>query len=113
MSVLHRVIVSVASTEAALRFYGDLLGLPVERSGPMTRLGDGPVEVLLHERPTAPSDRAVALSLRVADVDTTSATWARAGGVVVDPPADQPWGERQAVVRDPDGHLVCLVGARG
>lgn len=21
----------------------------------------------------------------------------------------QPWGERMAVVRDPDGHLVCLV----
>lgn len=113
MTALHRVIVSVASTEAALGFYGDLLGLCVARQGPMARLGDGPVELLLHERPSAPSDLAVALSLRVADVDATSATWAAAGGIVVDPPADQPWGERQAVVRDPDGHLVCLVGERG
>jgi uncharacterized glyoxalase superfamily protein PhnB len=29
--------------------------------------------------------------------------------LVVDPPADQPWGERQAVLTDPDGHVVCLV----
>lgn len=110
MSVLHRVIVSVSSTEDALGFYRDLLGLGAERSGPMTRLGDGAVEVLLHERASAPSDLAVALSFRVADLDATCAAWAGAGGTVVDAPADQPWGERQAVVRDPDGHLVCLVG---
>lgn len=26
-------------------------------------------------------------------------------------PADQPWGERQAVLTDPDGHVRCLVAA--
>jgi uncharacterized glyoxalase superfamily protein PhnB len=27
----------------------------------------------------------------------------------VDAPADQPWGERQAVLTDLDGHVICLV----
>jgi uncharacterized glyoxalase superfamily protein PhnB len=31
------------------------------------------------------------------------------GAAVIDAPADQPWGERQAVLTDPDGHVVCLV----
>ena len=32
-----------------------------------------------------------------------------AGADVLDPPDDQPWGERQSVLTDPDGHVVCLV----
>lgn len=107
---LYRIIVSVRATEASLRFYRDLLGLPVEPRGVMTRLGDGPVELLLHERPSQPSDLSVALSFRVEDVDRVCAAWQAADGVVIDAPGQQPWGERQAVVRDPDGHLVCLVG---
>ncbi|UOQ89392.1 VOC family protein [Agromyces endophyticus] len=107
-TTLHRVIVSVESAEAALAFYRDLLGLTVHAGGGITRLSDGAVEILLHERPSRPSDLGIALSFRVDDLDATCATWRRAGGTVVDPPAEQPWGEHLAVLRDADGHLVCL-----
>jgi len=107
-TALHRVIISVESVESALAFYRDLLGLTVQQGDGMTRLGDGDVEILLHERPSRPSDLGLALSFRVDDLDTTCADWTRAGGTVVDPPATQPWGERMAVLRDADGHLVCL-----
>ena len=41
----------------------------------------------------------------VADVDAVVDRAAAAGGSVVDAPTDQPWGLRQAIVRDPEGYL--------
>jgi catechol 2,3-dioxygenase-like lactoylglutathione lyase family enzyme len=107
---LARVIVSVADLERALRLYRDVLGLEGQAGGGFARLALGEVELLLHERESVPSDLSVAAGILVADVDATVAAWVAAGGSVVDEPADQPWGERMAVVRDADGHLVCLVG---
>lgn len=107
---LVRVIVSVNDLEAALRFYRDLLGLPATVvPGFATLRTDAGTELFLHERPSSPSDLAVAVSFGVPDLDALCMRWSSSGGDVVDPPADQPWGERMAVVRDADGHLVCLV----
>jgi len=39
------------------------------------------------------------------DVDTAAAELAASGFEQVRPPADEPWGERVAYFRDPDGHL--------
>jgi uncharacterized glyoxalase superfamily protein PhnB len=39
----------------------------------------------------------------VVDVDAACARVPGAGGIVLDEPADQPWGLRQAVVADPEG----------
>ncbi|MEV4619336.1 VOC family protein [Asanoa sp. NPDC049573] len=111
MTHLSRVVISTGSLPRALTFYGDLLDLPVAASGAglaTLAAGEG-VSVLLHERPTAPSDTSVAASFVVPGLDAIVARWQGSGGAVVDPPAAQPWGERMAVVRDPDGHLVCLV----
>ena len=47
----------------------------------------------------------------VQDVDTALATLTAHGAPVVAGPTDQPWGERVAQTRDPDGNLVYL-GAR-
>lgn len=47
----------------------------------------------------------------VDDVDASLATLASAGAPVVAPPEDQPWGERIARTRDPDGNLVILGAA--
>lgn len=60
---------------------------------------------------TAPAPGAgdrVALWFYVDDVDATHARWRTAGGDSVAEPADMPWGERVAQVRDPDGNLVNL-----
>jgi catechol 2,3-dioxygenase-like lactoylglutathione lyase family enzyme len=44
----------------------------------------------------------------VPDVDVAVAELRAAGVPVEGPPEDQPWGERVARVRDPDGRLVYL-----
>jgi predicted enzyme related to lactoylglutathione lyase len=107
---LRRIIVSVTSLERALAVYGDALGLEVARSAPgfaWLTSTDG-VELMLHERPATASDTAVAVGFSTTALDDAVERWVAAGGGVVDPPQLQPWGERMAVLRDADGHLVCL-----
>lgn len=107
---LQRIVVSTRSIPAALGLYGEALGLTLARSADgfaWLTSADG-VEVMLHEREAAPSDTAVAIGFAVERLDATVAAWVAAGGAVVDPPERWPWGERMAVVRDADGHLVCL-----
>ena len=50
----------------------------------------------------------IALWFYVEDVDEAFAAWLAAGGRAEQQPADMPWGERVAQVRDPDGNLVNL-----
>ncbi|WP_328367991.1 VOC family protein [Micromonospora zamorensis] len=109
---LRRIIVSVADRERALALYRDALGLTEKYSaGEMVALAvpDSGVELLLHERPPTPGLAGVAVSFLVSDVDAATAAAVKAGAQVVDAPADQPWGERQSVLTDPDGHVICLV----
>lgn len=109
---LRRIIVSVAELERALAFYRDALGcVEKHRAGEavMLAVGAGGLELLLHERPPTPGLAGVAAGLVVDDVDAATAAAERAGGTVVEEPADQPWGERQSVLLDPDGHVLCLV----
>lgn len=108
---LHRIVLSAASLVGAVDLYGGGLGLSVERridGFAWLRTADG-TELMVHERPTESSDAAVALTFAVTGLDAVVADWVGAGGAVVDAPAVQPWGERMAVVRDRDGHIVCLV----
>jgi len=58
--------------------------------------------------PDAAAGDRIALWLYVDDVDEVFARWTEAGGDAVQAPADMPWGERVAQVRDPDGNLVNL-----
>lgn len=58
--------------------------------------------------PVAGTGDRVSLWFYVDDVDSAFARWMTAGGDVVQEPADMPWGERAAQVRDPDGNLVNL-----
>jgi catechol 2,3-dioxygenase-like lactoylglutathione lyase family enzyme len=105
---IRRIVVSVADRERSLGLYRDALGLAeLYRAGEVVALGVPGVEVLLHERP--PTAGGVAASFVADDVDAVTAAAEKAGATVVDPPADQPWGERQAVLTDPDGHVFCLV----
>jgi PhnB protein len=41
----------------------------------------------------------------VDDVDAVVARAVAAGGSVVEAPTNQPWGLRQAIIRDPEGYL--------
>jgi predicted enzyme related to lactoylglutathione lyase len=109
---LRRLIVSVSSLEQSLAFYGEVLGLRLDSStDELAHLatGDG-TEVMLHQRPAQATDAGVAVGFVVEDLSATVHAWRARGGSVIDPPEIQPWGEFMAVVRDPDGHIVCLSG---
>jgi len=109
-ATLQRIVVSVSRIEDALGFYAGALGLKIADRSPgfaWLRSADD-VEVMLHERAAVPSDTAVAVGFATAAIDDAVSRCVAAGGVVVDAPETRPWGERMAVVRDVDGHLVCL-----
>ena len=110
-AALARIIVSVASLEKALPLYEGVLDLKRTRAFPGV-IGLGlarGIELMLHERPPTPGDAGVAPIFRVANVDATVKAALAAGATIVDPPRDEAWGERQAVLHDVDGHVVCLV----
>jgi PhnB protein len=72
--------------------------------------------VLLHDdfdqspdtAPTALGGTSVTLHMYVPDVDATFAAALAAGASEVKAPADEFWGDRYAVVRDPFGHVWSL-----
>lgn len=113
MSVaLARIVVSVSDLDRSLAFYEGVLGFHVTwRGDAVVRLRSGDLELMLHQREVLASERAVAVSFSVDDVDSATDAAALVGAEVIDPPEDQPWGERQSVLTDPDGHVVCLVRA--
>lgn len=110
---LVRAVVSVNDLDRALGLYVDVLGLRLaDRSGDLATLhAAAGLDVMLHERETPQPGHAVSLTFAVDRLDRVVEDWRAAGGVVVDEPQRRPWGEHLAVVRDPDGHVVCLLQA--
>lgn len=62
---------------------------------------------------TAPGPDRVAIWFYVDSVDASFARAITSGATGVDLPADMPWGERVARLRDPDGNLLNLGAATG
>ncbi len=69
-------------------------------------LGNGTASAMYGETPLPATGHAVDLCVYVPDLDAVVAA-AREGVVV--PPADMPWGERVAYVRDPEGTMLLLI----
>ena len=107
-----RIIVSVEDLDRSLRLYRDALGLTemyLRDELAMLRVPPAGPEVMLHQRPPAAGLASVAVGYTVDDVDAATLAAVAAGATLVDPPVDEPWGERQSVLTDPDGNVVCLV----
>jgi lactoylglutathione lyase len=115
------VVLIVADLDRSLAFYVDLLGLPPgHRSGPFAQLATGTARVSLYQRdamaetlgrslrPPDPDAPGFELGFLVDDCDRAYHEVVNAGAKPAVPPADRPWGQRTAYVRDPDGHLVEL-----
>jgi lactoylglutathione lyase len=119
-------MLSVADFARSLAFYRDLLAGVVSYRFPeqgepafvVVTLGEsseiglgvitGPGETL-HGEPLRPATgHRIELCVYVDDVDATLRAAREAGFAVVLEPRDQPWGERIAYLRDPDGNLVML-----
>ena len=111
MEVLQsRVLYRPVDYERSVAFYRDVLGLHVYRewgSGTVFFLGGGLLEISRSAGPV--TEDKLSFWLQVRDVDAEFARLAAAGVEVVEAPVDEPWGLREARLRDPDGLLLVVV----
>ena len=111
MEVLQsRVLYRPVNYERSVAFYRDVLGLQVFRewaTGTVFFLGGGLLELSRSAGPV--TDDKLSLWLQVRDVDAEFARLSAAGVTAVEAPVDEPWGLREARVRDPDGLMLILV----
>ena len=112
-----RVLVGTHDFAGATRFYGDVLGFPVQEEwnapdgrGTLFRCSAGGVIEIIEDSPHHPAEtpRGVRVAIEVDDVDVLYARVIRAGvtqaGVeVVDSLADRAWGQRSFEIRDLSG----------
>jgi lactoylglutathione lyase len=119
-------MLSVSDLSRSLVFYRDLLsgvvsyrfpeqGEPafvVVTLGESSELGLGAMSdggEAIHGEPLRPaSGHRIELCVYVDDVDAVVQAARASSFAVVVEPKDQPWGERIAYLRDPDGNLVML-----
>jgi lactoylglutathione lyase len=112
-------ILSTSDVGRALAFYRDLLGATVTYQFPpegdpgyvALRIGGSHLGVTWQEQPGELFNNRITIWVYADDCDAAVAMLAAAGVTVVQEPMDQPWGERMAIVTDPDGNRV-IVGQR-
>jgi catechol 2,3-dioxygenase-like lactoylglutathione lyase family enzyme len=106
-----RVLYRPVDYQASVAFYRDVLGLHIFRewaTGTVFFLGGGGLLEISRSAGPVTGDK-ISLWLQVRDVDAEFARLAAAGVTTVEAPVDEPWGLREARVRDPDGLLLILV----
>ena len=112
---LRTVVIHVADVSRAAAFYERALGLPrvYEHRGRIAvQLGEA--RLLLHPAELDSTDIATArhgrteLYLGVPDVDAALDHLRDKGVPVLQEATDEPWGERDAAILDPDGYPVYL-----
>ena len=114
-------IISTTDVERSLGFYRDLLGGSVTYQFPgpdgkpdyvgvdlgRSHLGIG------RDPGAVAGGRTVSLWIYVESCDATIEMLRTAGVKILEEPIDQPWGERVALVEDPDGIAVRIATASG
>jgi catechol 2,3-dioxygenase-like lactoylglutathione lyase family enzyme len=105
-----RVLLRPVDYGRSVAFYRDVIGLHIYRewaTGTVFFLGGGLLELSRSGGPV--TDDKLSLWLQVRDVDAEFARLAAAGVTVVEAPVLEPWGLREARLRDPDGLQLILV----
>ncbi|WP_430782028.1 VOC family protein [Actinoplanes sp. G11-F43] len=113
-------ILATPDLERSLAFYRDLLGGEVTYRFPEEgesvyvgiRLGSSHLGIGRQDEPGDLANDRVTLWIYAEDCDAGVARLRDGGVVVLQEPADQPWGERMAMVADPDGNRV-IIASRG
>jgi|SRR5688500_6337587 len=112
---LELLFLEVDSLEESLDFYRGGLGFELvahapEAEPPLATLRAGALRVMLAQAPPAMGrrGRGVHLFLTVEDIDEFY-DFARAGGLSVEPPADEGWGGRFVTLEDPDRYRLFFV----
>ena len=96
----------VKDVAISIAFYRDVVGFEVRNStddGSFALLGKGLAEVALVQTDDPPAEQAY---LYVRGVEALSRRCKEAGCDIARDLVDHPWGLRDFVVRDPDGHLI-------
>jgi predicted enzyme related to lactoylglutathione lyase len=109
-----RVLLRPTDPERSRAFYGQALGLAVQREfgtgperGTVYFLGGGSLEV--SGRAEQPEPPGLKLWLQVADVGEAHRELAANGVEVLREPVREPWGLIEMWIRDPDGVRICVV----
>jgi lactoylglutathione lyase len=113
-------ILTARDLSASLRFYRDLIGGTVDYQFPpegepafvTLRIGSSTLGLGGQDEPGDLTNDRITLWLYAADCDAAVGRLRDAGVPIVREPADQPWGERMAIVTDPDGNRV-IIADRG
>jgi len=110
--VRARPNLEVRDVAVSMAFYREVLGLE-----PRATMGDPPEFALLANagaslglaRAAAPAVASIACCyIEAADLDAVLAGCERAGAAITSPLETRPWGMRDIVLRDPDGHLIAV-----
>ena len=108
-------ILNVASVEASIEHYTSILGFNKDWDWPaeeedktFASISNGEVHVFLSEN--SQGARPVWIYYNVGDVDKLHEEYAAAGAVINQEPADKPWGAREMLVEDLDGHVLRIGG---
>jgi len=100
--------IPVSDMERSIAYYQEALGFRLAwrtADGHLAALASGEIEVLLLVQWTGDGPPpAQSAYVYVEDPDTLCAEYTQAGVDIVDPVASRPYGMRDFVVRDPDGH---------
>ena len=109
-------ILNVASVEASIEHYTSVLGFNKDWDWPaeeedktFAAISNGEVHVFLSEN--SQGARPVWIYYNVGDVDKLHEEYAAAGAVVSQEPVDRPWGAREMLVEDLDGHVLRIGGS--
>jgi uncharacterized glyoxalase superfamily protein PhnB len=96
----------VEDVASSIEFYRDVIGFEVRNvteDGAFALLGRGLAEVALIRTESPPEGQAY---LYVRGVDALHERCKKADAEMIRPLTDHPWGLRDFVIRDPDGHLI-------
>lgn len=110
-------VIFVRDMDAMRRFYGEILGFPLEREMSASwieyRIGANILTLALPRRtasdtpmPKGTAALQLAFKVPVPDVDRCADELVRKGVALFSPPTDQPFGHRTLFFRDPDGNLL-------
>ena len=109
-------VLNVGSVEASIQHYTSVLGFKKDWDWPaeaedktFASISNGEVNIFLAEN--GQGARPVWIYYSVGDVDKLHEAYTAAGADIKQKPVDQPWGAREMLVADKDGHILRIGGS--
>ncbi len=105
----------ISDMPASVGFYGEGIGLPLVASpeaGGNAVFDAGNILVVLDADEDGRSPGGTVIHFHVPDLDAFHAKLVEGGRTPDSEPSEQPWGGREFIIHDPDGHLVTICQAR-